>query len=159
MPHIITDELKAGMRVVIKLPWSEIWEYEYGKELWQLVEVNWGEFLSYVSGNLIPDRAGRVLPRNRGRKPHNKTKRTDILNEFDKLNLSGKHGELSSAAKILSKKFRDYKQDSIRKIIQPVYARNFLSQSVIRHFLGFILFDLDAACMLGLRTVSRSTTK
>jgi hypothetical protein len=117
----IADVLKPGMYVDIIVSSSEIREYR--TVLWRDVEVRGKEFLLYVEENLIPNWARRSRPSARGRKTEKKTRRAEILAEFDKKPLYGKRGELTSIAKRLNKKFPDYKFDTIRKMIQPSYRQ------------------------------------
>jgi hypothetical protein len=118
----ITDVLRSSMHVNINVRSSEIGE-NYRVVLWRDVEVRLPEFLLYVEGNLIPNWARRPRPGARGRKTDKKTRRAEILAEFDKQSLCGKRGELTASAKRLIKKFPDYKADTIRKMIQPMYRQ------------------------------------
>ena len=121
MHRIITDVLGPNMHVDINVRSSEIREDRM--VLWRDVEVSWQEFLLYIEGNLIPNWARRPRISTRGRKTEKKTRRHEILAEFDKQSLCGKRGELTDITKQLAKKFRDYKPDTIRRIIQPMYRQ------------------------------------
>jgi hypothetical protein len=122
--RMITDMLTSSMHVILSTS-SEIRADYYGEALWRDVEVSWQEFLLYVEENLLPNYARRPPPSTRGRKTGKKTRRAEILAEFDQVSLSGKRGELTVIAKRLTKKFRNYKADTIRKMIQPLYRQKF----------------------------------
>jgi hypothetical protein len=119
--QIISDLLRPSMHVDINVRSSQIREDR--TVLWRDVEVSWHEFLLYVEENLIPNWARRPRISTRGRKTEKKTRRLEILAEFDKQPLCGKRGELTAIAKRLHKKFPDYKVGTIRKMIQPTYRR------------------------------------
>jgi hypothetical protein len=119
--RIISDMLRPSMHVDINVRSSEIREDR--TVLWCDVEVSLQEFLLYVEENLVPNWARRPRISVRGRKTEKKTRRPEILTEFDKQSPSGKRGELTTIAKQLTKKFPDYKADTIRKMIQPMYRR------------------------------------
>ena len=123
--RIITDMLTSGMHVNVLPTSSEIRANYYGVVLWSDVQVSWQDFLLYAEQYLIPNWARRASPSTRGRKTGKKTRRTKILAEFEKVSLSGNRGELTAIAKRLAKKFRDYKADTIRKMIQPLYRQQF----------------------------------
>jgi hypothetical protein len=119
--RIISDLLRPSMHVDISVRSSEIREYR--TVLWRDVEASGKEFLLYVEENQIPNWVRQSRPSARGRKTEKKTRRPEILAEFDKQTLCGKRGELTAIAKQLNKKFLDYKVDTIRKMIQPTYRQ------------------------------------
>jgi hypothetical protein len=112
------------IHVVASKVFDERW-----RPLWMAVEVKWKSFLAYCRDNLFPEGiANQINPWNAGadrkgvgRKPKKLTRKDEILQAFEQINITGKHGEQKEIAEMLVKDFTDYEVDSIRRMIAPRY--------------------------------------
>ena len=89
--------------------------------IWSDVKILWPAFLSYCKEHLALDVNTELKVKTGGRKTNAETKKQAILDEFEKLSVQGKRGELIAFARKLKEIFPAYEVDSIRKMIQTRY--------------------------------------
>jgi hypothetical protein len=116
IPEPIAQKVSSSMHVDVLL--SRISERELGEVIWRDVETDWAECATFCESHLTPSWVQLPRPQRGGRKTSVQTRQEEILAAFDSMKISCERGGLIKAAKHLRTKFKNYKEGTIRKLIQ-----------------------------------------